>query len=121
MDSCMARIFTQLEALGLLDNTIVAINGDHGETLYDHECWFDHHGMYDVTLRVPLIIRYPKKVPAGKRLTGHVTQKDLVPTLLELAEIKVKDKFDGRSVMPMIMGEEASHESSFYITECTWM
>ena len=67
MDACIQRIFTQLETLGVLDNTIVVINSDHGETLYDHECWFDHHGLYDVTLHVPLIIRYPKKVPAGRR------------------------------------------------------
>jgi len=50
MDSCIARIFTQLQTLGILDDTIVVINGDHGETLYDHQCWFDHHGLYDVTL-----------------------------------------------------------------------
>ncbi len=41
------RIFTALEALGILDNTIVVINSDHGETLYDHDCYFDHHGLYD--------------------------------------------------------------------------
>jgi hypothetical protein len=40
-------IFTALEALRLLDDTIVVINGDHGETLYDHDCYFDHHGLYD--------------------------------------------------------------------------
>src|SRR5215212_4119462 len=61
MDACIARIFTQLESLGILDDTIVVINGDHGETLYDHECWYDHHGLYDVTLHVPLIMRYPSK------------------------------------------------------------
>ena len=121
MDACIARIFTQLQNLGILDNTIVVINGDHGETLYDHECWFDHHGMYDVTLHVPLIIRYPKKVPAGKRIAGYNQHKDLVPSLMELAEIKTSTKFDGQSVMKMVRGEVPSFESEFYITECTWM
>src|SRR3954470_1023726 len=121
MDACIARIFTQLESLGILDNTIVVINGDHGETLHDHECWYDHHGMYDVTLHVPLIIRYPRKVPAGKRISGYSQHKDLVPTLLELAEIKTSVPFDGRSVMQMVRGEVPSFESEFYITECTWM
>ena len=106
----------------MLDETIVVINADHGETLYDHECWFDHHGIYDATLHVPLIIRYPGKVPAGKRVPGFNQHKDLVPTLLELAEIDAADlTFDGRSLMPMVRGEVASHESEFYITECTWM
>ncbi|MDE0838566.1 MAG: sulfatase-like hydrolase/transferase [Kiritimatiellae bacterium] len=121
MDSCIQRLFSQLEELGILDDTIVVINGDHGETLYDHECWFDHHGVYDVTLKVPLIIRYPKKMPARKRVAGYNQHKDLVPTLLELAGIKSDIKFDGKSLMPMVKGKKSSHESSFYITECTWM
>jgi len=121
MDGCIARIFTQLESLGILDDTIVVINGDHGETLDDHECWFDHHGMYDVTLHVPLIIRYPKKVPAAKRVSGYNQHKDLVPTLMELAGINTSTKFDGRSLMKLVRGEVASFESEFYITECTWM
>ena len=121
MDACIQRLFQQLESLGILDDTIVVINSDHGETLYDHECWFDHHGIYDVTLKVPLIIRYPKKVPAGKRVSGYNQHKDLVPTLMDLAGIKPDIDFDGRSLMPMVRGKRSSHESSFYLTECTWM
>ena len=72
MDACIQRLLHQLESLGILDDTIVVINSDHGETLYDHECWFDHHGLYDVTLKVPLIIRYPKKLPAGLYPVGNI-------------------------------------------------
>ncbi len=123
MDASIQAIFTALESRGILDNTIVVVNSDHGETLYDHECYFDHHGLYDVTLHVPLIIRYPAKVPAGVRVGGFNQHKDLVPTLLELAGIRPEPEitFDGRSLVPMVRGEVASHESSFYITECTWM
>lgn len=121
MDACIQRIFTQLETLGILDDTIVVINSDHGETLYDHECWFDHHGIYDVTLKVPLIIRYPKKITEGIRVEGYNQQMDLVPTLLELAGIKSKIKFDGQSLMKLINGKKSSFASSFYLTECTWM
>ncbi len=121
MDACIQSIFTALESLEILDDTIVVINADHGETLYDHECWFDHHGLYDQTLHVPLIIRYPKKVPAGKRVGGYNRHQDLVPTLLELAAIQTNTDFDGKSLMPMVKGEIASYESEFYITECTWM
>ena len=123
MDACIQNIFNALEARGILDETIVILNGDHGETLYDHECWFDHHGIYDVSLHVPLIIRYPSVIPAGKRIAGYNQHKDLVPTILELAGIKKPrgTTFDGRSLMPLIHGEVASHESEFYISECTWM
>ena len=121
MDACIQTIFNALEAHGIFDETIVIINGDHGETLYDHECWFDHHGIYDVTLHVPLIIRYPGKVPAGKRVSGYNQHKALVPTILELAKIETLIRFDGRSLMPLVRGEVASYESEFYLTECTWM
>lgn len=121
MDACIQTIFTALEAHGIYDETLVILNGDHGETLYDHECWFDHHGIYDTTLHVPLIIRYPGKIPSGQRVSGYTQHKDLVPTILELAGIETERRFDGNSVLPLISGEEASHESEIYITECTWM
>ncbi len=121
LDACLKVLLTQLESVGLLDETIVVFNGDHGETLYDHECWFDHHGLYEPTLAVPLIIRYPKKIPAGIRVKGYNQHKDLMPTLLELAGIKTAIKFNGRSLLPLITGKKASLESEFYITECTWM
>lgn len=121
MDACIQTLFNALETRGVLDDTIVVINGDHGETLYDHECWFDHHGLYDVTLHVPLIIRYPGRVPAGKRVAGYNQHKDLVPTLLELANIDTDIAFDGESLTSLISGEVTSFESEIYITECTWM
>jgi arylsulfatase A-like enzyme len=128
MDASLQTIFTALESLGILDETIVVINSDHGESLYDHECWFDHHGLYDSVLHVPLILRYPGRVPAGRRVNGHNQHKDLVPTLLELANLEPGDVglpqgycFDGGSLMPMIEAQATSYESEFYITECTWM
>lgn len=121
MDSCIQNILTQIETLGILDDTIVVFTSDHGETLYDHECWFDHHGLYDCTLHVPMIIRYPAKMPVGKWVDGYNQLKDLVPTLLELADINAPDKFDGHSLLPMALGEKTTHETEIYITECTWM
>ena len=121
MDACIQTLFTALEAHGILDDTIVVINGDHGETLYEHECWFDHHGMYDNVLHVPLIIRYPKKVHAGKRVFGFNQHKDLVPTVLELADINTSIDFDGQSLMKLVRGDVPSFESEVYLTECTWM
>ena len=126
MDAAIQSIFTALEGLGILDDTIVVINGDHGETLYDHELWFDHHGIYDNVLHVPLIIRYPDAVPANTRVSGFNQHKDLLPTLLELAGLENDAEndgyeFDGRSLMSLVRGEETSFDSEFYISECTWM
>ena len=121
MDACIQNIFTELETLGILDDTIVVLNGDHGETLQEHECWFDHHGLYEPNLVVPLIIRYPRALRAGARVAGFNQHKDLVPTLLELAGIKSRIKFDGQSLTQLVRGERNSFESEIYITECTWM
>ena len=121
MDAAIRVLFAALEAKGIMDETLIVITSDHGETLYDHDCYFDHHGLYDCTLHVPLIIRYPGHVPAGKRVGGYGQHYDLVPTLLELAGIETGIRFDGRSLMPMARGEVASHRPEFYITECTWM
>ncbi len=121
MDACIQSVFTALEAHGIFDETIVAVNGDHGEELDEHGFWYDHHGLYDNVLHVPLMLRYPPKVPSGKRVAGYNQHKDLVPTILDLAGINAGIDFDGRSLLPMIEGKVASHESEFYITECAWM
>lgn len=121
MDAAIQSIFTALETHGIMDETLVVVTSDHGETLYDHDCYFDHHGIYDVTLHVPLILRYPGRVPAGKRVSGYAQHYDLVPTLLELAGIETDIVFDGASLVPMMRDEVVSHRSEFYITECTWM
>jgi arylsulfatase A-like enzyme len=121
MDSCIQVIFTALASLGIEDETIVVVNSDHGETLYDHECFFDHHGMYDQTLHVPLMIRYPGHLPEGKRIKGYNLHQDLVPTLLELANVQTDIEFDGRSLLKLIKGNLPTFDPEFYITECTWM
>ncbi len=121
LDACLAKLLKALEERGVLEDTIIVLNSDHGETLYDHECWFDHHGIYDVTLHVPLILHYPGKVPAGKVVEGYTSHPDLVPTLMELAGIDAGVNFDGKSLVPMMYDEVPSHAGEFYITECTWM
>ncbi|MCC7146191.1 MAG: sulfatase [Phycisphaeraceae bacterium] len=125
MDACIQSIFTALDTLGVLDDTIVVLNGDHGETLDEHDCWFDHHGLYDPTLVVPLLIRYPKKLPVGIRVAGYNQHKDLLPTLVELADLKLdaatNKQIDGQTLTRLVFGPEVSFGSEFYITECTWM
>lgn len=121
MDACIQRILTRIDELGLSENTLVIINSDHGETLMDHECYFDHHGLYDCTLHVPLIMRLPGVLPEGVRIPGYNLHQDLVPTILELAGIETDRQFDGQSLLPLIRGERPANYSGFYITEATWM
>ena len=121
MDACIATLLESITALGLDDNTLVIVNGDHGETLYDHECWFDHHGIYDNVLHVPLLIRFPGRVPAGIRLAGYNQHKDLVPTILDYLSADTDQELDGRSLRALVEGNVDTFETGIYITECTWM
>ena len=121
MDACIATLLESITTLGLDDSTLVVINGDHGETLYDHECWFDHHGIYDNVLHVPLLMRFPGRVPAGLRLAGYNQHKDLVPTILDYLGEETDQDLDGRSLRKLVDGEMDTFETGIYITECTWM
>jgi arylsulfatase A-like enzyme len=121
MDACIANIFASLAEHGIEEETLVVIDSDHGETLHDHECWYDHHGLYECTLTVPLVFVYPGKVPQGKRSAEICAMKDVTPTILDLMGIKTGIRFDGRSLTPLMRGKPRTTEGEFYITECTWM
>lgn len=121
MDACIQVLLNQLYVLGLRDNTLVIISADHGETLDEHECWFGHHGMYECTLHIPLIMRLRGVLPAGDIIDGITLHQDLAPTVMDILDIDPGVSFDGQSQLPMITGEVPTHYDGFYITECTWM
>jgi len=121
MDAAIANLFAQIEALGLIEETLVVITADHGETLDEHDCYYDHHGLYEPTLVLPLVFVWPGKVPAGKRFADISQAKDTTPTILDLMGIKTGIKYDGRSLAPVMRGKARKVEPEFYITECTWM
>ena len=121
MDSCIANIFATLGALGIAEETLVVLVSDHGESLYDHACWFDHHGTYDVTLHVPLAFVFPGTIDTGLRVDQIVQQKDVTPTILDLLGVRTDIPFDGRSLAPLLHGESRAPEDEFYFTEATWM
>ncbi len=121
MDACIANLFREIETLGLMDNTLIVITSDHGETLHDHECWYDHHGLYDCTLTVPLAFIQPGRVPAGLRIGDICRMQDVLPTILKLLGIRSPAPVDGHSLVPLMQNRDRTPEPEFYITECTWM
>ncbi len=120
MDACINTILVKLKNLGIEDDTIVVFTSDHGETLYDHDCYFDHHSLYDNVLVVPFAIKWSGLEYCG-RVTDYTQLKDVLPTLLSLCGIDSGIKFDGRDMTPAIRGEQVRQEPEFYITEATWM
>ena len=124
MDACCRRIITRVEELGAAEDTLVVVTGDHGETLYDHGIYFDHHGLYEPTLVVPLFFYWPGKIKEGVRSNAYTLHEDLMPTILDLCGLKKfarAVKFDGASTVPWFDRTGESPRSEFYISECTWM
>ncbi|MBQ3222013.1 MAG: sulfatase [Clostridia bacterium] len=121
MDTCIQQVIEKMKALGIEEDTIVVFVSDHGETLYDHDCYFDHHGMYDPTLVVPFMIVWKNHLPEGVRIGDYCQLKDVTPTLLDVMGIETDLSMEGVSLMKCVRGEERAEEQEFYITECTWM
>ncbi|MCV9885024.1 sulfatase [Metabacillus halosaccharovorans] len=122
MDACIQNILTSVETLGLTEETLIIITSDHGETLNEHECWYDHHSLYEHNLVVPLILKYPG-LPEGKRVKDSTLIKDIMPTILDVLGIDTNISFEGRNLMSLVReeGETFSQEPEIYLTECTWM
>jgi arylsulfatase A-like enzyme len=128
VDTALAQVWQRLEHHGLDGSTLVVITSDHGEVLDDHPCWFDHHGLYDANVRVPLILRHPGRLPAGRRVSGFVRHQDQAPTILEhvgLGEIAAREGMDGGSALPLVHGPASRSRrgltNAVYLTENTWM
>jgi len=118
VDQEIGRLANFLEDKGMLDETLFIITSDHGESLTEHEIYFDHHGLYDVNIHVPLILRFPKLLPRATRISGLVQHTDIVPSILELTGVK-KDEydFDGKNLTPLIYGQTQQLHSAVYAEE----
>jgi arylsulfatase A-like enzyme len=85
VDRRVGEIVDLLRSLGLLDQTVIAVVGDHGENIGDHGLMDHKMSVHATLLRVPLLLRYPPRVRAGARVEEPVQTHDLFPTLLGLA------------------------------------
>jgi arylsulfatase A-like enzyme len=100
VDRWVGEVVKRLESLGVLDDTILVFTADHGEC-FDHGIFFEHADcLYDGAVRVPLLVRYPRRVAAGTRIERQVEHLDLAPTILSLAGIGRPPSFRGRTLLP---------------------
>ncbi len=106
-DDVLRVFISQLIREGLMDNTVLIITSDHGEEFMEHGD-FLHSKLYVETLRVPLIIFYPRKLPAGKVVKSRVRLIDIAPTLLELAGISKPAQVGGVSLLKTIYKDNDS-------------
>ena len=96
VDDNMKRLYDYLEREGLLDNTIVIYTGDQGLMLGEHD-FIDKRWMYEESMRMPFLVRYPRMVEAGSKADLLVNNTDFAPTLIELAGGEVPQYMQGAS------------------------
>jgi arylsulfatase A-like enzyme len=131
LDDRLRELDERLEALGIREETLLVLFGDHGESLTEHDIYWDHCGLYEPTVHVPVILRWPGRIPARRRVPGFVQQVDLLPTILEairseapagidLSGLDDPDGLDGRSLWPAIRGERDGTHEEIYLSECAW-
>jgi iduronate 2-sulfatase len=100
-DAQIGRVLDELDKLGLRDNTIVILWGDHGWQLGEHGFWCKHTN-YELATHAPLIISVPGQKTAGKKTDALVEFVDIYPSLVELCGLKLPDGLEGTSFKPLL-------------------
>ncbi len=105
IDRNVGRILDVLDETGLADNTVVIYTSDQGFFLGEHG-WYDKRFMYEPSLKVPLLVRWPGVVQAGASRNDLVQNLDFAPTFLELAGAHIPGDIQGESIVPMLRGQD---------------
>lgn len=107
-DQQLGVLLDALDERGLAGNTIVSVTADHGEGLMQHGLLLHGAQIYEEQVRVPLVLRWPDRLPAGSVIEGSVSLIDLAPTLLELAGVEhaEDEPMNGQSLVPVLEGRE---------------
>ena len=106
IDDNLGRIFAALKESGKLDSTIIMMTSDHGDLCYEHDR-LNKGNPYEGSARVPMLIRFPKRIPAGQTYTHPMGTVDVTPTLLGLAGIETDHEFEGRNLTGQFVGNGA--------------
>ncbi len=103
VDDNVGRLLDFLDEEGLADDTIVVYTSDQGFFLGDHG-WYDKRFMYEESLRMPLLVRYPREIAPGAVNGDIVTNVDFAPTFLDYAGVPAPAAFQGASLRPLLRG-----------------
>lgn len=105
VDDSVGELLDYLDEQGIADDTIVMYTSDQGFFLGDHG-WYDKRFMYEESLRMPMVIRYPREIKPGQTSESMVTNNDFAPTWLDYAGLDVPDEMQGVSARQVWAGEE---------------
>ncbi|WP_206610072.1 sulfatase [Maribellus luteus] len=111
-DAQIGKVLNELERLGLAENTVVILWGDHGWHLGEHDLWCKHCN-FEKVLHTPLILKAPGK-GNGQRTEALVEYVDIYPTLCELAGLEKPFHLQGRSMVPLLDNPELPWKEEVY-------
>ncbi len=114
VDHWLGRFFSALDEVGRWDRTVVALTADHGEC-FSKGVFFDHSQcLNDEAIAVPLIVRYPPRLAAGRRVATQVELLDVAPTLLRLSDLAVPGELLGRGLLARAEGGDGDESYAFF-------
>ena len=103
IDESLGRVLTTLEEMGELDNTVIIYTSDNGYFMGEHT-FLDKRLAYENSMRVPMLIRYPKIIKEGTQVKEQCLNIDMAPTILNLAGIEIPDYMQGESMVNLLKG-----------------
>ena len=118
-DDKVGEVLDVLGEIDAIDETLIILTSDHGESMGSHDVYFDHCTVHEHTARVPLIIKHPKI--SGKRTANALVQLiDLAPTILDSFNILPPEEMVGHNLLPLISGEEKTGYMETYSNQGLW-
>jgi arylsulfatase A-like enzyme len=105
-DRWVGFLLDEVRRMGLYDNTLIIYTTDHGHPFGDHEYIKKiDPGLHEEMVRIPLIIRHPEGVGAGKRFRPLVQTTEIFPTIVDFLKVGKPPRLHGESLLPMIAGQ----------------
>ena len=114
VDEQVGRVLDALAASAVKDTTVVVLTSDHGESLGEHDYYFDHgENLFDPSLRIPLVVAMPGAPPA-RRSDALASTLDLLPTILDAVKVSYPPDLAGQSLLPAVAGREMPARSRLF-------
>ena len=113
LDRGIGMLFDALERTGQLDNTLIIFTSDHGFLMGEHGINAHKRWAYEPSVRVPLLMRYPKAIAAGSQRNQNALNIDIAPTILDVAGVKSPVPMHGTSLLPVLRNANAPLRDTF--------
>ncbi len=116
LDEQLGRLLDALEGHGLADETVVVFTSDHGDMLWSQGT-VKKEQPWEESVRVPLLVRWPGRVPAGRKSDALVSTVDLMPTLLGLMGVEIPEPVEGADLSAVVLGGKDAGPGAVLLTE----